>query len=417
MNKVSFFLVPSFSSSKWLNDKMMRITKRFLATLNMSGYPVHEIADYHDLNKYLEIYDYLIVVTAGNIIIERDHLWKKIHEIGENVGLMGNLLQHGDETPWMHEQFFIINTQAFTKLDFSTGETESWEILRSTEDMHDGHAPLYFSLGENKITRQDAFGTKLIEHCLLNGYSTSNWDMDWRYPPHLNEYILDVRLPSRGFCYPTRATKEFEYALKNITMVPGLDEAQSVLMDALIKAKQMNLINVWHYEQAILDESVDTVIVPATGFLAETFALIGNAKKIVFYDKNKNNIHFKRTLYEEWDGIDYDAFAKEYADVNNLSTEPVFEIDAVRAKQLSTVITERVFTDWEDWKNSKEFLFLDCDVITETDVLLKQAHGRTVLQTSTIFSVYPWTEIFYESDVIEQAEEKIKESTVIWIQT
>lgn len=416
MKKVSFILVPSYSNSDWLNDKMMQMTEAFIGILNIDNHPVYKIANYEGVNYFLDDYDYLIVATAGTVIIERDHLWKKIHEIDSSVGLMGNLLQYGNETPWMHEQFFIINTKAFKDADFTQGSTIGKELHRSIEDLHDGHAPLYITLGNYNVNREDKFGTKLIEHCLKNGYSVRNWDMDWRYPESLNDYILNVRLPSRGYCYPKLNTKTFEYALKNLELVDGLDEAQSMLIDAIIKSQSYNVVNAWQYEDAVLDANVDTVIAPATGFLAETIALKGNAKTVIVYDKNKNNIEFKKKLYTEWDGNNYDQFVQDFAKERNLSVEPTLGIDAKNAEKFSKLAKEEILSNWIQWKQSINIDFKVCDCVTETDQLINLAKGKTVLHTSTILTIYPFSAIMYSREQLTFAKKKIIESEVLWLQ-
>lgn len=416
MHKASFILVPSYSDSKWLNDKMMQITEAFIGILNIDNYPVYKITDYCDLNYFLGDAEYLIVATAGTIVIERDHLWKKIQDIDPDIGLIGNLLQFEDETPWMHEQFFIIKTSAFKELDFTEGHTIGKALIRSKEDMHDNHAPLYITLGEHSSKRYDKFGTKLIEHCLENGYTVSNWDMDWRYPEHFNDYILGVKLPTRGFCYPKLNTETFEYALKNLELVDGLDEAQSMLIDAVIRSQSYNVVNAWQYEDAILDTNVDTVIAPATGFLAETLAFKGNATKIVFYDKNKNNIEFKKKLYTEWDGQDYNRFVEEFAKERNLSIEPTLGIDIEQSEKVSLIAKENILSDWQEWKKYKNIEFVVCDCVTETDKLLEFSHKKTAIHTSTILTIYPFSAIMYSREEILSAKQKIAESNVLWLQ-
>jgi len=409
MQKVAFILVPSFSKSNWLNEKMMQITEAFISILNIEKYPVIYINNYNDINKHLNAAELLVVATAGTVIIDRDHIWDKIHNIPNNIGLMGNLLQHGDETPWMHEQFFIINTKAFNTLDFSQGNIIGNELIRSEEDMHGGWAPLSISLGESKIARQDKFGTKLIDHCLSNGYKISNWDHEWRYNDH--QYLLGERLPARGFCYPTRNTSNFEYALKNLVLIPDLDEAQTMLISAIIKVQEFNVLNAYHYEEVKVLGNADTVIAPATGFLAEDLAIKSNAKRIIFYDKNPNNIEFKRKLYNEWDGNNYNQLVLDYAKAKNLSIEPTSEYDLIQSKKY---LLE--FKDWNNFKQSKEVDFLVCDCVTNTDSLLSFIDGKTIIHTSTILTIYPFSAIMYSKEQIYSAREKIKNADISWLE-
>lgn len=416
MNKVVFILVPSYSDSEWLNNKMMQITEAFIGILNIDNHPIYRIDNYEGINFFLDDYDYIIVATAGTVIVERDHLWKKINSIDPSIGLLGNLLQYGEETPWMHEQFFIINTKAFKNLDFTQGHTTGKELLRSKEDMHDNHAPLYITIGSNTINRYDKFGTKLIEHALENGYSVRNWDMDWRYPDSFNDYIQGVRLPTRGYCYPKLNTKTFEYALKNLELVQGLDEAQTLLIDAIIRSQSYDVVNAWQYEDAIVSDSADTIIAPATGFLGETLALKTEAKHIIFYDKNKNNVEFKNKLYNDWDGNDYEGFVAQFAKERNLSVEPTLGIDADNAQKFSKLVKDTILTDWNTWKQSVTVEFKLCDCVTETEELIKLSKGKTVLHTSTILTIYPFSAIVYSEQELSSARKKLTDANVLWLQ-
>jgi hypothetical protein len=116
---------------------MMQITKSFINILNVKTYPVITVANYSDVNNYMDQAELLVVVTAGNIIVERITIWNKLHTIPKDVGLIGHILKYTeDETPYLHEQFFIIRTAAFSKLVFSNGTDSGNELLRSDEDMH-----------------------------------------------------------------------------------------------------------------------------------------------------------------------------------------------------------------------------------------------------------------------------------------
>ena len=87
MEKVAFILVPSFSSSDWLNKKMHRITSASLKYL-VDDYKeeryyekIHEVSNYDQIQNFLNQAEFLIVSTAGSVFVDKDHLMKKIHEI------------------------------------------------------------------------------------------------------------------------------------------------------------------------------------------------------------------------------------------------------------------------------------------------------------------------------------------------
>ena len=81
MQKVSFIIVPSFSKSPWLNNKMLEVTRSFINLVNVEHADIYEVASYDEIKNYADTTEFLIIVTAGTIITDRDHLWNKIIKI------------------------------------------------------------------------------------------------------------------------------------------------------------------------------------------------------------------------------------------------------------------------------------------------------------------------------------------------
>jgi hypothetical protein len=418
-HKVIFIIVPSYSNNAWLDDKMMQLTSAFISILNVDDYPVEIVEHYADCNKFLDQANYLVVSTAGNFIIERDHLHDKINSIPKDVGLVAHLLQFpSDRTPYIHEQFFIINTQAVSLIDlsFSKFTVQGTELIRSREDLHDGHAPLYIELGTDIVERDMRFGTSLIEQCLTNGYKVRNFDMDWRYPSTANEYITlhGKQVPSRGYCYPLLNTDLFAECFKDLTIRPGLDEAQEWLLTAINKVLDFDVLNYWQYDSTPKDlPDVKRVVCAANGFLGELIAFNTGATKITFYDINPNNLEFKKHLYANWDGVNYELFARDWAKERNLGLEPALEIDKAMAMPLMSETEHSIFSIWSEWKDRVQIEYIYMDIIKDVDRLV--LNKNCVIHTSTILSVYPFTAVVHDRPAIDTAIEKIKRSGAYWV--
>lgn len=403
MYKAIFVLVPSFSDSAWLNNKMMQITKSFIGITN-KGYPIEVVESYNDINKFLSEAEFLIVATAGTVILEPDHIWNKIHSIPDDIGLHANLIQHqGDITPYFHEQFFIIRTSAFNELNFNEGHNICKHLSRSIDDMHGGWAPLYITLEDRTVKRYDQFGTKIIEQCLENGYSVYNWDQDWRYPADR----LRSSLPSRGFCYPKRYTDHFANALKTLTIDKELDEAQELFINLINELLEFNVLNAWNFEEPLKFGHLETVIAPATGFLAEITALNAGCNNLILYDVNHNNIEFKKHLYSNWNGNNYEEFVLDWCKDKSISIEPLMESDLTFSETFKKDTVSRLFPVWNEWRENVNIEFLNLDLIKNIDEILKLVNNDTLLYTSTILSVYPMTHIRYDQEKINETKEKI----------
>jgi hypothetical protein len=143
---------------------MLQITESFIAVLNShDDYPVRVINDYSELNQYLDQSELLVVLNAGNVICNPSKILKKLKSVPESVGLMGHILKTTEEeTPYLHNQMFIVRTGAFKYLEFESSDDVGLEIVRSVEDLHDGRAPLFVTLGNTEVERKHKFGTKLI---------------------------------------------------------------------------------------------------------------------------------------------------------------------------------------------------------------------------------------------------------------
>lgn len=398
---------------------MMQITKAFIGILNLDNVPVEVVNTYDDINNYLDKADYLVVSTAGNVIIERDHLYNKINSIPSTVGLLGHLLQfEADETPYFHEQFFIINTKAFTHLDFSNYHAVGPKLLRSTEDMHDDHAPLYITLGE-ETELVGKFGTKIILDCLQAGYEVRNFDQDWRYPSLPNDYVtvIGYKLPTRGYCYPKLHSNLFAECLRTLTLDPELDESQMLFITATKQILEFKVLNGWQYDPTPVVESSKKVVCTANGMLGEIIAWNSGAKSITFYDKNPNNIEFKKHLYANWNGTDYDTFAKDWAQSKGLSLEPSFDIDIQKSIKPKEEVTSTIFLDWNKWKSSVDVNFICCDIVNSIENLLGYLDNDAIIHTSTILNIFPFTSILYDEDTIERARNEIIKTKAKWIES
>jgi hypothetical protein len=398
---------------------MMRLTSAFIGILNVDSHPVAIVNNYNDCNNFLDKADYLVVSTAGNFIVERDHIHDKINSIPEDVGLVAHLLQFAnDRTPYMHEQFFIINTKAVTEIDLSFNKftISGKELIRSSEDLHDGHAPLYINLGPNIVERDMKFGTSLIEQCLLNGYKVRNFDTDWRYPKKANSYIslYGKQVPSRGYCYPLLNTDLFAECFKDLTVRKGLDEAQEWFITAINKILEFGVLNYWQYDSTPTNlRQSQRVVCSANGFLGELIALSVGANRITFYDINPNNIEFKKHLYNNWNGHDYESFARSWAKERTLSLEPTLDIDKAMAVPLISETEKSIFSQWTSWRQTIQIDYICMDIVKDIDQL--ELDETCVLHTSTILSVYPFTAVLHDSLDIDLAIEKIKSSNAQWV--
>ena len=423
MNQVIFIIVKISTESDWLNDKMLQLTLAGQHQLSEGKYPIYVVDKYEDINQYLDQAEWLFVETAGDIIINRDHLWKKLHNIEQDIGVIGHLMWYPEHpTPHLHEQCFILNTSTFRgqTLNFTdTYKDNGQEFVRGQGDMNCGHAPLSITVSDNIVPREIQFGTKVMEQSLLKGYRVVNFDTEWRYPTfHKNFVAIDdlvddldldkdrFKLASRGFFYPTTDTELFEKCLKSLSLSDELEETQKLIISILGKFLSWEYVNMWQWDGNEPHIQGDIVICPANGLLGENMALTSNAKKIIFYDINYHNIEFKKDLYSNWDGINYQQYGEEWARQKGLEIEPRLD-SAQNSAELLMNDNLKVFENWDKIRKlDVEFHCLD--FINNIDVLLKD-QKNFFLHTSTIMNYFIITNIRHDTSTINEARSKIQE--------
>lgn len=408
MHKVAFILVPSYSSSSWLNDKLLEVTRTFINLTNQDNCNVYYVKNYEDIVRFKNKAEILVVATAGNIALDRDHLWNKINTFPDDIGLMGNILQDDmSKLPYLHEQFFIIKSSLLDDVDFDEGIINDHEVSRTDKSMHENYAPLEVFLKDNISEQYAKWGTKLILKTLKNNLRVRNFDDDWRYGGN-TEYAKH-NIPIRGYVYPNKSTDIFEKAHKAFTILPGLDDSQETYIKVVNEYRKYNSVNVWTWDPTISGHTKDTVATPATGFLAEITAHYASASRIIFYDINHSNLKFKKYLYENWDGVNYDKFAQDYCSKNNLKMEPQSPIDIKYAMELNKDIQTIVFDNWEKFKNIKKE-YIHIDIIDDPTRLFDKLNEDSLLHTSNILkpNVYPFTTILYDRAQVNEVKHMIK---------
>ena len=402
MQKVSFIIVPSFSKSSWLNNKMLEVTRSFINLVNVEHADIHEVASYDEIKNYADTTEFLIIVTAGTIITDRDHLWNKIIKIDDTYGILANLLQYeGDDLPRLHEQFIIVRSDLVRDLDLTPGTIYDRTVTRSKKSMHGDYAPVEVYLDKSSKEQQVEWGGKLILKALKQGLRVRNFDNNWRYN-------ANNPLPVRGFLYPKKSTDVFEQAHKEFKILPGLDDSQELYINAVLDYRKYNSVNIWSWDPTIQNYDTHTVAVPATGFLGEITAYYNNASKIIFYDINKNNLDFKQYLYNNWNGENYLEFALAYCNENNLNTEPNSQVDINDAEKFNKDTSSLIFNNWQKFKDmDKEFVHID--LIKEPQTLFNKLPKVSILHTSTMlqYNVYPFTSIMYEREEVDAVKDLI----------
>lgn len=418
MSKVIFCTVRTYTNSPWLDAKLLQLTYTCQQWWADRKYKTVIVDSYADLNQYIDQCEWLVVQTAGDIILEQSHLWKKLHSIPDDIGFIGHLVWYDEPAPHIHPQCFILRTGAVRNFDL--GVASGMAFIKSPVDLHQGHSPAEVFLNYD-LEVNYGFGTDILQQVLHCGYRAVNFDWDWRFGastlPQVDDAIPILKqlgwpsIPTRGYCFPENSTQQFEQALQTLDIVAGLDMSQELIIAIFNKARQFannQVVNVLHWDSSPDIDFANCVICPAGGLLGETLALQTNAKSIVFYDINPNTLEFKRSLYTEWDGVDYISYANSWAADRNLIVEPRWE----KAQQLAaTQDIKQILDNWNYYK-SLDVKFVHCDLVVNPTVIADYIVDHTILHTSNILNYYLPTAIVYTAEEIQQARDIINSKVI-----
>jgi hypothetical protein len=405
MNHLSACIVPSLCNDKWLANKMYQLTMCQQHQLVSREYQVVTLENFNEVNQYTSTSKWLFIQSAGDFIVDRDHVWDLLHSIPDNVGLIGHILwDPSATTPHLHHQCIIINTAALKgqQLDFYGRLPTGLQFTRSAESMHGDYCPAWVGLNDNVEFRDPKFGTDVMSLILANGYNVVNFDSEWRSVKN-TKYLS--HMPSRGYFSPELNTALFSRCLKTLTVSDQLELEQYEAITVLKNESEYRLLNALHWDGYPEVGAVDTVICPANGFMGECMANDNQAKKIIFFDVNANNIEFKKQLYAEWDGNNYKEFYTKFADERNLMIDPFTE-DAKENAVLQDAGVKNIIDNWDKFKNM-DVEFIHGDIIEIVDLILNKFDGRTILHTSTILNFYLWSNLKHDLDVIQHTRDKI----------
>lgn len=429
-SKVLLCLVRSYIKNKWMSKKASQLTRACQKWWSDGSYDLAEVDNFVEINNYIDKYDWIVVQAAGDIIADRDYLRQKLENIDNETGLIAHILWYKDEDncPYIHHQCFIINCKAIKNtVTFTNKKDTGKSFVRSDDDLHNGHAPLSVWYGDTIIERNKKFGSDLIIEVLNNGYKVQNFDMSWRFNPQKNDnevagIISKLNFPSiptRGYIWPELESDHYEQAFKTLESNEFLDPLQNTIIQLFKNLLNYNDLNVIHWDKFPQVENADCVISPANGLLGESLCLHTNAKKIIFYDINKNNIEFKKHLYTNWDGNNYFKFAYDYANEKNLKIEPS-TLNGLEESLKSRDDLDKLLQNWDHIK-SVEKEFLNVDIIQDCDQLISKIGNNTLIHTSTIFTYYLQSNIIHDEETIKSAVDALRQQIIktnsTWIET
>jgi hypothetical protein len=222
-------------------------------------------------------YNRVLFCDSGTVFKDINDFLSQIKNY-PHQGLIGHIMDPliAGEYFSLHPQCFLLDLDKFSDDCFDDGEVETYEIVRSNDNIHDDYTPLWVRAGNNKIKiQQTKFGQKLIANQLKNKRIVSNWHRKLR---DNKIYLYRSEIYDRWF------TLQQDY----ITMAE----------------QQLWITN----NQDLLFKDTKHLISPASGLFWIMSAIAKSIDKITLVDISKTQIELAQLLVNTWNGVNYSEF-------------------------------------------------------------------------------------------------------------
>lgn len=268
----------------------------------------------------------------------------KFYEKNSDCTFIGHIVDKGDEYYSLHPQAFMIDVEWWNNAgcpewgEPSNTPLEAVEPARSMDNWHDDYTPHWIAPGKISRTYTSTHtGWNIIKAMLDDGKRIVSWNKEIRTEKHYSY----PEVKQDGYRHLSGVTNQIDM---NIFFIANTEP----LRDLHLEVERRKL------QYPDWNEKFDTLVVPAAGLTPLIYAFeLGCDKysKLLIYDISKFAISITRAIIEEWDGNDYESFAKKL--MHKLAPTPEYERDIFRGKdklpntqEVFDKLNERGFKEW-----------------------------------------------------------------------
>lgn len=366
-HNIVFILESNFHKIK--NDSAKEIIQNIceyqIGNLNVMGYDVLvSISEDATLAKVVDNYDYAVVFSADTEF-QGGAFFKHLHKlIEQDFYIAGHILDRKEGYYELHEQCYVINLIKHKELELPpigemkrNAEHFTPEPIRSEENFHDDHTPLWVKPGDELKKYQHKWhGWNIISTALHNKE---------------NIIVFDEEIRSSKKCYYAQHETDFSENSKQI--YKKYNQSANRLFYP---------INTEELQPVSIAGNIKQLIVPASGFnWVKYLDKYGydEETEVIFYDYNPNALYYMEETVKNFDGGDYHKFLKS----KNRHKTP----DWLNTKLEIAEHFQTVNNIWHIRQKVK-FKFVECDLLNEFTIKLKN-HTNTIFNVSNIFAYEP----------------------------
>jgi hypothetical protein len=367
--------------SGWAREISINLSDFMLHRLVMHHYDVYIGKEEDELiyAAYSEnFYSHVVVIACGTSFKLSDRIFTSIENLCKReFSIAGHILDRGESYYELHHQFYVINLQEYSNLNFpkigKEEDIEHYQIspIRSDECLN----------GDNQIPIQISSGNKLkLYSKKLHGWNILSTAFSQ------NKILIDVGNDIRD----NKKYVYFEHDHVFLREVSNIYYNQFFCNNFFAATNSDSM-----HSEIPFNGPVEQYITVGIGFnWINNLNLIGFTKDttVVFTDINHNCLKFMQAMLTDWDGIDYGKFYKDHLTIypNNI----YIDIDSYSSSantQWTSFINS--FDNWPDlWKRIKElhYEFINIDYMSSYNIDWIEPNKKTFINLSDVFTHAPY---------------------------
>lgn len=408
MDKISFGLYNQISDRNKQYQKHIKAITNFSydRLVELNGFKKEEIIENADLDIILEESsarnsDWIFLVAYGFIGFAPIKIYDLIDYAKENdYSILGHILDY-NLNPYrkklyysLHEQCMLISVKDWVASKKPKYQKASYvieqnvcDVIRSESNVHDNYTPHWIKSKNEKITLTGDLpdGWGFIDGFCSNDFKIGN------IPDNVRELKMHL--------YPDNGT-ELEQILNKTNFVTPKEEQQRIWLENTEVSHTVNDVYVFNtcpVEKENFDlKKIENLYSVASGF--KPLLLLNECEwndktRIVYFDKSKKALDFKKWLLQNWNGKDYPDIANYYrktidTDINFVWYHTIYDSQ----QEWQNIIKK--FGKESDWLyfwnkyNKLEHDFLEIDLFENFNQLIidmKKNQKNNLIWFSNIF--------------------------------
>ena len=349
----------------WTKELIKNIADYQVQNITSSGYDLlTAITEENGLKQCEKDYTHAVVYTVDTEF-EGDKFFTYLEELVKtDFFIAGHILDRKEGYYELHEQCYVINLKKWVEYDYPDigAEVENEKHLkavpiRSEENYHDNHTPLWIKPGKEMIEYKDKW----------HGWNILNVALD----NDEDIVIFDQKVRDSKKCYYAEYDSDFQ------------ENSQRIYQKYNFAANRLYYpTNTEKLQDVNIKGPISQLIVPASGFnwllYLDKYGHDENTE-VIFYDYNPNALWYMKETINKFNGHDYHKFLKGL--IKDKAPD-WFQSKQEIVTRFSKVAKLRHLKD--DIKTK----FIQCDLLNEFNIDINNDEN-TIFNISNIFAYEP----------------------------